>query len=326
MGSESQTLNDLYNHLQEYTPQTVSMDLPSELGTGRISQTKTKHGIILSDWQMKYHSDMNVHGVNSEEYIQIIFCLNEGISWGMTGEKDSISIGKKESCIYKGHGKTEYAWYEKNSSFSFKSIKIPVKYFSRLLSDNFEKSEIEMYTGKLYTGVLKVNITPTMERLLAETKDYTRYRGGLGHLYLDGKMQELIALYLSEALECDILNERSSTLSQTEVSAIMEAKQIIDSEISYAPSCEEIAGLVHLSESKLTRGFSRMFGMPIHSYIIDQRLTKAAKLLLDSRLNVGEIAAMVGYSKPSNFSAAFKKKYGIVPKKYKETQPVDPNR
>ncbi len=123
MGSESQTLNDLYNHLQEYTPQTVSMDLPSELGTGRISQTKTKHGIILSDWQMKYHSDMNVHGVNSEEYIQIIFCLNEGISWGMTGEKDSISIGKKESCIYKGHGKTEYAWYEKNSSFSFKSVK-----------------------------------------------------------------------------------------------------------------------------------------------------------------------------------------------------------
>ena len=47
--------------------------------------------------------------------------------------------------------------------------------------------------------------------------------------------------------------------------------------------------------------------MPIHQYIIEQRLLQAAQLLLESDWNVSEIAAIVGYGKPSNFAAAFKK-------------------
>ena len=38
---------------------------------------------------------------------------------------------------------------------------------------------------------------------------------------------------------------------------------------------------------------------------------------LESNLNVSQVAAFVGYSKPSNFAAAFKKKYGVIPKNYK---------
>ena len=60
-----------------------------------------------------------------------------------------------------------------------------------------------------------------------------------------------------------------------------------------------------------------MFGTSVHAYIIDQRLEKAASLLLESNLNVSQVAALVGYSKPSNFAAAFKKKYGVIPKNYK---------
>ena len=58
--------------------------------------------------------------------MQIIFCLNDGISWGIMDEKRSITIQKNESCIYAGHGGTEYACYKKDSNFSFKSIKIPI--------------------------------------------------------------------------------------------------------------------------------------------------------------------------------------------------------
>ena len=60
-----------------------------------------------------------------------------------------------------------------------------------------------------------------------------------------------------------------------------------------------------------------MFGMSVHAYVIDQRLEKAAGLLLESNLNVSQVATLVGYSKPSNFAAAFKKKYGVIPKNYK---------
>ena len=219
----SHYLGKLYNDLIANSPQTISIDIPSDMGKGRIAQTQIKHGIIFSDWQMCYQSDMNV-----KDYMQIIFCLNDGISWGIMDEKRSITIQKNESCIYAGHGGTEYACYKKDSNFSFKSIKIPIAYFSQLLTDYFDGQEATAYEKKLLDGISKV-----------------------------------------------------------------------------APSCEELSHLVHLSTTKLTRGFSSFYGMPIHQYIIEQRLTQAAQLLLEGDRNVSEIAAIVGYGKPSNLAAAF---------------------
>ena len=39
-------------------------------------------------------------------------------------------------------------------------------------------------------------------------------------------------------------------------------------------------------------------------------------------MNIGQIAVLVGYTKPSNFSAAFKKKYGVMPKDYREASRI----
>ena len=310
-------LNKLYNDLVTNSPKTISMNIPSDIGQGKIVQTKIKHGIVLSDWQMCYQSDMNVQGPVSKEYMQIIFCLNDGISWGIMDERRSVTIQKNESCIYAGHGGTEYICYKKDSNFSFKSIKIPITYFSQLLADYFDGQEVTAYEKKLLNGISKVPVTPVMEQILSETSRFTQYRGGLGYLYLDGKLLELLSIYLSEVLELDILMGKNISMSRTERTAIMEAKQIIDGQLAFAPSCEELSRMVHLSMSKLTRGFSSFYGMPIHQYIIEQRLTQAAQLLLEGDWNVSEIAAIVGYGKPSNFAAAFKKKYGVAPKNYR---------
>ena len=178
----SHYLGKLYNDLIANSPQTISIDIPSDMGKGRIAQTQIKHGIIFSDWQMCYQSDMNVQGTVSKDYMQIIFCLNDAISWGIMDEKRSITIQKNESCIYAGHGGTEYACYKKDSNFSFKSIKIPIAYFSQLLTDYFDGQEATAYEKKLLDGISKVPVTPIMEQILAETSQFTQYRGGLGYL------------------------------------------------------------------------------------------------------------------------------------------------
>ena len=315
-------LAKLYNDLITNTPQTITMDIPSEGGQGRVSQTKIKHGVILSDWQMNYRSDMNVQGPVSKEYMQIIFCLNDGISWGILNGHRSMAIQKNESCIYAGHDGTEYICYKRDSNFSFKSIKIPIPYFSQLLADYFDGQEIAAYERKLLTGISKVSLTPVMEQVLSEISKFSQYRGGLGYLYLDGKLLELLSIYLGEVLELDILMGKNISMSRTERTAIMEAKRIIDSQLAFAPSCEELAKKVNISVSKLTKGFNSLFGTSVHAYIIDQRLEKAAGLLLESDLNVSQIATLVGYSKPSNFAAAFKKKYGVIPKNYKDENTI----
>ncbi|WP_301109540.1 AraC family transcriptional regulator [Sporosarcina sp.] len=317
MKQRNKALNELYYNLITNSPQTFTMEMPSDVGKGYISQTATKRGIIFSDWQMNYFADVNVQGINNEEYIQIMFCLNEGVSWGIMDGYNSVNIQKGESCIYKGHGKMECVCYAKERDFVFKNVKIPMSFFFKLLSDYFEIQETQAYKEKLFGGISKVNITPIMERILAETKEFVHFRGGLGHLYLDAKILELLGVYLREILEEDILTKNDISISKSERDSIMEAKRIIDSQLTDAPSCEKLAKQVQLSMSKLTKGFSNIVGMPIHAYIIDQRITRGAQLLLETGLNVSEVATMVGYSKPSNFSAAFKRKYGVVPKEYK---------
>lgn len=318
----SDYLSKLYNDLITNTPQTFSMDISSEFGPGRIAQTKIKHGVILSDWQMHYQSntDMNVQGPGNDEYMQIIFCLNDGVSWGVINDRSSITLQKKESCIYAGHKGKEYICYKKNSNFSFKTIKIPITYFVQLLSEYFDGQEITVYRKKLLEGISKIPVTPIMEQILTETSQFSQYRGSLGYLYLDGKLLELLSIYLGEVLELDILMGKNISMSRTERTAIMETKRIIDSQLAFAPSCKELSRMVHLSVPKLSQGFSSLYGISIHQYIIDQRLAHAAQLLLDGDMNVSEIAAIVGYGKPSNFAAAFKKRYGVVPKNYRETR------
>ena len=310
-------MNTLYHDLLSNSPQTVNIDIPADMGTGTISQIVTKQGAVVSDWKMNYFSDMNVQGISSEEYIQLLFCFHEGVSWNIAGDHQSASIQKGESCIYRGHGKMEYLCYSGKRDFLFKNIKIPMLYFHKILNDYFEDSEIDAYEKKLLTGISKVVITPYMEHIFAELKDFAQYRGGLGYLFLESKIFELLSVYLSEVLELSILMSNHISISKNDRDAIIEAKRIIDSQLAFAPGCEELARKVNISTSKLTKGFSSMFGTSVHAYIIDQRLEKAAGLLLESNLNVSQVATLVGYSKPSNFAAAFKKKYGVIPKNYK---------
>ena len=159
--------------------------------------------------------------------------------------------------------------------------------------------------------VLHVSLSPQMARVLAELGDAENYPGGLAQLFLDGKLSELFAVILGAAITDDCAAFRAPTLSRTERAAIREAKHIIDAAIAYAPSCGELARQVHISAAKLSRGFSAIYGQSLHQYVT------GARLLLENEKNVGEIAALVGYGKASNFAAAFKKRFGVAPREYR---------
>ena len=53
------------------------------------------------------------------------------------------------------------------------------------------------------------------------------------------------------------------------------------------------------------------------NYIENVRLTKAAKLLKDTNLNVNSIAAAVGYKDSLHFMKRFKKKFGTTALEYR---------
>ena len=77
MIKDNNFLDKLYSEMIANSPRTCSMNVPSEMGTGTITQTTTKQGVELTDWQMCYSSEVNVQPSKNQTILHIILCLNE---------------------------------------------------------------------------------------------------------------------------------------------------------------------------------------------------------------------------------------------------------
>lgn len=80
---------------------------------------------------------------------------------------------------------------------------------------------------------------------------------------------------------------------------------------------QDLSRQFHLSPTACKTCFHTYCGQPIHQWVANQRLERAAQLLRQSRLSVIEVAQAVGYSGCSQFNAAFKKKFGETPSQFR---------
>jgi AraC-like DNA-binding protein len=69
-----------------------------------------------------------------------------------------------------------------------------------------------------------------------------------------------------------------------------------------------------INRNKLHFGFKQQFGASIHDYQTELRMRIAFKLLESTTLSIGEIAERTGHSEPTNFTAAFKKYFAVLPR------------
>ncbi len=80
-----------------------------------------------------------------------------------------------------------------------------------------------------------------------------------------------------------------------------------------ASTLAALAQVAHLSSSRLAHLFKRQVGRSLYSYLADQRLEKAARLLRLTDTPVKEISYLVGYRHAPSFVRAFRKKFGCAP-------------
>lgn len=88
----------------------------------------------------------------------------------------------------------------------------------------------------------------------------------------------------------------------------------LEQRITIADLAEEFG----MSPTYLKDSFRKVSGQPIHHYLQDCRLTQAARLLRTTEQSILSIAFSVGYSGTSRFNAAFKDRYGMSPREYRQ--------
>jgi AraC-like DNA-binding protein len=134
------------------------------------------------------------------------------------------------------------------------------------------------------------------------------------HLYYQGKIFEILSLYFSARIpnteNCPFLNDQET------VRKIKHAKEHLLKHMDAPPSLKELAKWAGLNEYQLKVGFKEIYGKSVYAYLLDHKLDHAHVLLDTGKYQVNEVAYQIGYTNPSHFIAAYRKKFGITPKKY----------
>jgi AraC family transcriptional activator of pyochelin receptor len=137
-----------------------------------------------------------------------------------------------------------------------------------------------------------------------------RYTGALERAYLLSQSLELLV----RVLDAGVRGDSSPAPTRTERDKLFAARELIETRLDDPPTLPEVARQIGLNEFKLKRGFKALFGQTMFSYLTEQRLELALRLLLDTDKTAAEIGFQLGYRTPQHFNEAFKRRFGVTPK------------
>ncbi len=157
-------------------------------------------------------------------------------------------------------------------------------------------------------------ISPSMAIVLNQLLHYNLHPM-VKPIYFKAKAYELLSLYFNAPQNVD-LEQCPFLVDEENVAKIKKAKRIIIARMTEPPSLQELSKEIGLPINKLKEGFKQIYGEPVFSFLMEYKMEVARQLLAGGSLNVNEVGLKVGYSTASHFIAAFKKKYGVTPKKF----------
>lgn len=136
--------------------------------------------------------------------------------------------------------------------------------------------------------------------------------GAPGEMYLTGKLLELCA-YSFEHIQQNTRTIHHPKLAANDIRRLYEIRDCILADLANPPGVYQLSRQSGLNMRKLSFGFKQLFGLSVASFIQEERLQSAHRLLCAGDRRVSAIAWQVGYS-PAAFSTAFRRRFGFSPK------------
>ncbi|MET2985709.1 AraC family transcriptional regulator [Aureibaculum conchae] len=281
-----------------------------------LQKNEVESGILLLKSQNESNDIQIVTHRTDSSYIQFHFCLKGASKFLFNNGNYSFDVADENSLLLYNPQTDLPLNLELAAKSWVISLFISIKKFHSLFSE--EADFIHFLTddnrGKKYYDTKA--ISPAISVVLNQMVNFN-INSSVEKLYLKGKIYELLSLYFNHGGEADI-EQCPFLVDEQNVLKIRKAKDIIIANMTEPPSLQDLANEVELNLKKLKTGFKQIYGDSVYSFLFDYKMEVARKLLETNQYNVNEVGLKVGYSTSSHFIAAFKKKYGTTPKKYKK--------
>lgn len=201
-------------------------------------------------------------------------------------------------------------------------INLAPDFFKRFLPEDSELFNVfRNAIDKRHSSLINPDhsrISLEMYQILSDIINCDR-KGTFKRIYLEAKVAELLLLQLEQ-----LVKETSSTSSllRKDEEKIYAVRDFIVNNLNQNCSLIDLAHQVGTNEFTLKKGFKELFGTTVFNFWSDTKMKQAKKMLLEGDLNINEISELVGYKNPRHFSAAFKRKYHIIPSQLKKMNGV----
>jgi len=284
---------------------------PGWLGTGYKRDIELPSGIFLTLHQYRLNTDLvHICQADSHNCFEFVFALA-----ACNRYNDSLTF-EDQQVVLSGPHLPEGRWREFSGQ---EYVSVDVHFDPPLLTSLTATDDGTQHPAlrRLLSGECPhpfsapTAITPAMQTALWQILRCP-YRGLTQQLYLEAKSLELIALLMASM---QAPPSASTPLGQEECDRIHQARQILLSNLQTPPSLVELARRVGLNDRKLKQGFRQVLGTTAFGYLTEQRLETARQLLAQQQ-SVATVAAAVGYTSPTAFSGAFRRRFGMPPKAY----------
>ncbi|MCG8485249.1 MAG: AraC family transcriptional regulator [Clostridia bacterium] len=126
------------------------------------------------------------------------------------------------------------------------------------------------------------------------------------------------SLYMIFSKLLDIHDTKKLSLSTNPMEYyVHKAIQYIDTNYSEKLTVTQIADYVGINRKYLYSIFKNKMSIGPQQYLVTYRMSKACQFLEETDLTIAQIARIVSYDNPFNFTKMFKKTIGISPKEYR---------
>ena len=136
------------------------------------------------------------------------------------------------------------------------------------------------------------------------------FTGHTRKLYCQAKLLEYLAALVQQV--CD----NPVSAHEHNQQAKQRARDIHNTLLTYEgkfPTLDDLARQYGRSAKLLNEEFCAEFGQSIYSFFTEHRLSQAHAALQQSKVSIKQLAAKLGYAHVSNFTIAFKRKFGYPP-------------
>ncbi len=153
-------------------------------------------------------------------------------------------------------------------------------------------------------------ILSIMKEIEQEWNSYNKY----SELLLKGLLNKLIITCLRERIVGGIKMQSWEKRNNYLADAI----KYIKAHLRENPSLDETARSINISASYLSKIFINYLHTPFSSFVLNEKIIYAQKLLANSNLDMTDIALESGFSSNSYFSDCFKHNTGLTPLQFRK--------